>query len=892
MFCQLLFVNCRYQNFNMTENNTKPPRWAEKFLSWYCRPELLEDLQGDLNEYFQRNLKAKGKFRAKLIYGIDVLKFIRLYTLRKPEFINLLINWIMLGSYIKTSGRSIMRHKLFSFINIAGLSVSLLVGMLLIGLLNDIRSYDQFHENKQRIYRVISNYQYLDQADDQWYASSSPKAGQLIKESVPGVQDAALFYNWANNDVKTGDKIIPLEGHWVNEGFFTVFTFPLVQGNPATALKEPFSLVLTEDAAIKVFGSTDAINKMVTMGEKEYKITGVLKNIPEFSHIKFEMLVSLSTRPVIENENYEKYEVKWDNMWQGYAYLLLAPDTDLTSLQQNLDRLAVEQDKTIKNTKIKLKLQPLNDIALSPQMNNSFGKTMETKNVWIAGVLAIIVLVSACFNYTNLSIARALKRSREIGVRKSIGATKTHVFSQFMVESVLISLSALVIAFLLFILIKPYFLSIDSSVESMIRLNLSVSTALYFIALAVATGLLAGFLPALFFTRIQAIKVLRGGIDLKLFRNLNMRKVLIVSQFAVSLAFIAATVIGYKQYKHFVSFDLGFATDNIINVRVQGNKPELIKKELESIPEIEMISQSKVIAGIGNYYGGSLKYKNPLDSSHINHNTIDANYIPLHKHKLIAGKNFNPSKREGTMGEVIVSENILDHFSIGDKNRESAIGEIVILNRKEYEIVGVVENYHYGRADGDKNKVVLIHSETSASNLNLKITSTDWLATMNKIEAAWKKVDPVHPLEASFYSEQLADLFHGLLAMLKMIGFIAFLAISIASLGLLGMVVFTTETRLKEISIRKVMGANSLQLTYLLSKNFLVLLGIAAVIAIPATYYFFTDVFLPKMKNHLPVTAFDLLLGAVAMTVLALLMISWQTLSAARKNPAEVLKNE
>lgn len=870
----------------------KPPRWAEKFLSWYCKSSLLEDLQGDLNEFFHRNIKTKGIRRAKLIYTLDVIKFMRLYTIRKPEIINLLINWIMLGSYVKTSGRNIMRNKLFSFINIAGLSVSLLVGMLLIGLLNDIFSYDQFHENKARIYRVISQYQYLDQKDTQWYASSSPKAGRLIKESIPGVERAALFHSWANNDIKTGDKVIPLEGHWANEDFFAVFTFPLVQGNTNTALKEPFSLVLTEDAATKVFGTTDVVNKTVTMGEKEYTITGVMKNPPEFSHLKFEMLVSLSTRPITEKEQYEKYELAWDNIWQGYSYLLLAPGTDLNALQQNLDKLAAEQDKTIKNTKIKLKLQPLTDIALSPQMNNSFGRTMDKKDVWIAGVLAIIVLLSACFNYTNLSIARALKRAREIGVRKSIGATKRQVFSQFMVESVMIAGAALLIAGGLFVLIKPYFLSIDSSVESMIKLKLSPLSVTYFVLLALATGILAGFLPAVFFTRVQAIKVLRSGMDLKLFKNLNMRKVLIVSQFTISLAFIAATLIGYKQYKHFIAFDLGFATDNIINIRLQGNKPELIKKELESIAEVEMISQSKVIAGIGNYYGGSMKYKDPMDSSHINHNTIDANYIPLHKHKLIAGKNFNPVKKDGTIGEAIVSENILDHFKIGDKNRETAIGEIILINRKEYEIVGVVEDYHYGRADGDKNKVVLIHSETSASNLNIKINSTDWLATMTKIETAWKKVDQVHPLEASFYSKQLEDLFRGLLAMLKVIGFIAFLAISIASLGLLGMVVFTTETRLKEISIRKVMGANALQLIYLLSKSFMLLIFISTAIALPTTYYFFTEKFLVTMKNHLPVSLMDLLIGVIAMVTLALGMISTQTLKAARKNPAEVLKNE
>lgn len=867
-----------------------PPRWAEQFLSWYCRAELLEDLQGDLNEYFQRNLQSKGITRARLIYILDVLKFMRLYTIRKPEFINLLINWIMLGSYVKTSGRNIMRNKLFSFINIAGLSVSLLVSMLLIGLLKDISSYDQFHEKKSRIYRLISNYQYLGKADEQWYASSSPRAGQLVKETVAGVEDAALLYSWANNDVKIKDKTIPLEGHWANESFFRMFTFPLLQGNTATALKEPFSIVLTEDAAGKLFGSTDALGKTVTLGDKEYTITGIVKNIPEFSHIKFEMLVSLSTRAQVEKD-YEKYELAWDNIWQGYTYVLLAPDTDPAAFQKNLDNLSAEQDKTVKNTKVKLSLQPLTDIAMSKQMNNSLGRTMNIKDVWIAGILTIIVLVSACFNYTNLSIARALKRAREIGVRKSIGATKGHVFSQFMVESVMIALAALMIAAGLFILIKPYFLSIDSSIESMIRLDFSVETGLYFIGLALVTGLFAGFLPALFFTRIQVIRVLRG-VDLKLFKNLNIRKALIVSQFTISLAFIAATVIGYKQYRHFISFDLGFATDNIINLQLQGNKPELLRKELEALPEVEDISQSRMITGIGNYYGGSMKYKDPLDSSQINHNTIDSHYIPLHKHQLVAGKNFGPVKKEGPIGEVIVTENVLDHFNIGDQNREHAIGEIILLNRKEFEIVGVIKDYHYGRADGDKNKVVLVHSETVGSYLNVKINSGDWLATMSKIEAAWKKIDPVHPLEATFYSEQLADLFRGLMAMLKMIGFIAFLAVSIASLGLLGMVVFTTETRLKEISIRKIMGANVLQLTYLLSRSFLSLILIATVIALPATYYFFTEVYLIKMKNHLPVSLMDLLVGAVCMVALALIMISSQTLQAARKNPAEVLKNE
>jgi putative ABC transport system permease protein len=878
-----------------SEKGIHPPRWAERFLCWYCKPELLEDLQGDLNEYFERNIKSKGVRKAKLIYIVDVIKFLRIYTLRKPKFIDLLIQWIMIGSYIKTSGRSIVRNKLFSTINIIGLAISMSVGLLLIGLISDIRSYDQFHQNKERIYRVTSNYQYLDHADDTYFASTSPRAGQLLSESFTGVEDAAVMYSGADDDIKTtDDKIIPLKGFWANASFFNVFTFPLMEGHAATALKEPFSLVLTREAAKKLYGTTDVIGKTVTLKEHDdqpYKITGVMEDVPVFSHLQFEMLISFSTRAITQKE-YEKEEMSWGNIWQGYVYLLLPENTDLTTLQANIDAMCLRENPTVENTKIKLRLQPLADIAMGKRLNNSPGETLDENVVWVVLALTFIVILSACFNYTNLSIARALKRAKEVGVRKVIGASRGYVISQFLTESVMISLFALVLSFGLFLVLRPYFLSVNPSLETMIRLDLSFKMTVFFVLFAVTVGVLAGIFPALFFSQLQAIRVLKGSFTSGTFKNVNMRKVLIVFQFTVSLAFIAASIISYRQYVHFVNFDLGFNTENVVNVYLQGNKADLLIKELQEMPETQGIAKSRMISGIGNYYGSRLKYKNPQDSIHIQFNAVDENYIPLMGHRLIAGRNFKKITYEENENEVIITESVLPYLNIDTQSPEKALGETVKLNGKEMEVIGVLKNYYYGSAQDDYKKIVFRYIGEKASYLNVKMSSTDWPATLNKIDRAWKKVDPIHPSRVTFYSEQIKERFRDMLSMLKIIGFLAILSICIAAMGLLGMVIFTTETRMREISIRKVMGANNSQLIFLLGKNFMLLLTIAIFIAIPGTYYFFHTVVLVSMRNHAPISLVDLLLGVGSVMGFALFLIGMQTLKAARSNPAEVLKTE
>ena len=564
-----------------------PPKWAEHFLSWYCKPELLEDLQGDLNEYFERNVKLEGIKKARLIYVLDVLKFFRSYTVHKPKFINLIIHWIMIGSYIKTSSRSIVRNKLFSAINIIGLSVSMSVGLLVIAFVSDLMSYDDFHEKKKRIYRVNSTYQPVDEPTIS-LASNSVRAGKKIQETISGTEEVTLLRNNFSGDAQTGDKIIPVRGMWADHSFFNVFTFPLIQGDARFALKEPYSIVLTEKTAKKIFGSTDALGKALKFDTTNYVVTGVMKDIPKLSHMQFELLVSFSTVEIKLGKEDPNF-LAWDNIWSNYIYILFPENTDPHTWQANLDQLSEAENKNLKHAKISLALQPLKEIALGMDLSNAIGQVIPPLVIWILGCLACIIILSACFNYTNLSIARSLRRSREVGIRKIIGASKNHVLGQFISESVIIALIALIFSFLIFLLLKNQFISLDSHIEDLVSLLLTPRIIIYFIAMAVGVGIIAGLLPAFFFSRINAIQVLKDASTLKVFRHVSMRKGLIVLQYTLSLIFITTAIIGYNQYKSFIRFDLGFNTENILNIRLVGNSGDLLIKELAELPEVNQI---------------------------------------------------------------------------------------------------------------------------------------------------------------------------------------------------------------------------------------------------------------------------------------------------------------
>ena len=876
-----------------------PPSWAQRFVEWYCKPGLAEDLTGDLNEYFERNVRSIGPHRAKLIYIIDAFKFFRSYTVRRPKFVDFFINLIMIGSYIKTSGRNVLRNKLFSSINIVGLAISMSVGLLLIAFVLDLRSYDRFNKKGERIYR-ITNVATFNREQAGKFGSTSIKTGKLIREKATGMEEVAILRSDFSKDAMVGDNIIPIKGFWAEPSLFRIFTFPMLEGNPDTALKDPYSIVLTETAAKKLFGSESALGKAVKFDTLDYQVTGVMKDVPFFSHISFEALVSLSTAGLL-NKNDTNFE-KWTSMWSNYVYFLLPENADMASIQSQLDAIAKEENLAEENTRIQLELLPLYNIVVGEELRRPMGRQgphMPPVVLWILGGLALVVILSACFNYTNLSIARAMRRFKEVGLRKAIGAGKSQIRQQFLAEAIIISLAALLLSYFIFLVLRPQLITIAPEMQRTVKLELTPSMVVAFIAFSVTVGVIAGFMPALFFSKVSAINALRNVSSVKAFKHVTLRRALVVIQYTVTLIFITTTAVGYVQYRNILAFDLGFNTENILNINMQGNKPDALLKELSEMPEVTALSRSLIITSVGNAWGGYMKYKDPRDSALVLTNHVDENYLPLHEHKLAAGENFiaRPTTAEAA-SEVIVNQQVVKRLNIGAGDPRKAIGEEITfsnfkVNGRKMTIVGVVKDFHYGRVENLIEPVAfLFWTPEDRAVINAKIRSSDMPATVAKIESTWKKFDRVHPFQAKFYDEEIEEAYSEFSAMVKIIGFLSFLTISIASMGLFGMVVFTTETRLKEISIRKVMGASSGNLIYLLSRGFLLLLSISALIALPVTYVFFENVVLTKFPYHTPVQIAELFVGLLAVLLIAFIMIGSQTMKAARSNPAEVLKSE
>ncbi|MGC3944141.1 MAG: ABC transporter permease [Chryseolinea sp.] len=878
-----------------------PPRWAHRFIEWYCKPQLAEDLLGDLNEYFERNVKSKGERRAELIYIIDAFKFLRLYTVRAPEFVNLLINWIMIGSYVKTSVRNVTRNKLFSTINIVGLAVSMSVGLLLIAFEHDMLSYDRFNEKGSRIYRITSSAKFKSGYREK-FATTSVKIRHLIKERVSGVEETVSIRGEFSGDAKVNDLVVPLTGVYAEQSMLRTFTLPMLRGDATTALTKPNSIVLTEASAKKLFGVEDALGKSVHIDDIDYQVTGVLKDVPFFSHIQFESLVSYST---IETRiDKDPALLKWANVWQrNYIYLLIPDNSSVSDIKSQIDAICLAENRDDNEAQIHLDLLPLYDIVLGEELSNSIGPVMPGIVIWIIGGLALVVILSACFNYTNLSIARSMRRFKEIGLRKVIGAGRSQVRLQFLSEAVIVSLVALLFSFGMFLVVRPQFIGIAPELLKMVKLEITMPMAVTFIVFAMTVGVVAGFLPAVFFAKVNITNALRDASSMKIFRGVSFRRVLVVVQYTFTLIFITSTIIGYTQYREILAFDLGFNTENVLNVKLQGNKAEEMVNKFRTIPEVSGVSQSLILTSVGNAWGGFVKHQDTQDSSLVFTNIVDEHYIPLHGYNLIAGQNFitRPVTKEAT-SEVIVNEKTLRLLNIANGDPRRAVGEEIHLNNhmlnKKFTIVGVIKDFHYGKLDESIKPVVFTYLTPDALThrrdglLNVRLNSTDPVATMAKIQEAWKSVDPVHPFEAQFYDDAIEEAYSELSAMIKVIGFLSFIAISIASLGLLGMVVFTTETRLKEMGIRKVLGASSGNLVIILSRGFVLMLATAAFIALPLTYIFFERLVLTHFPYHDPIGFIELFGGLFAVFIIAFIMIGSQTMKTAHTNPAEVLKCE
>ena len=662
-------------------------------------------------------------------------------------------------------------------------------------------------------------------------------------------------------------------------------------------MSEPYTIVLTEETAKKLFGTTDPIGKTITFkknsptADELYVITGILKDVPKFSHLQFDALGSFSTLNIQEKNNNEVWQ--WDNIWSNFVYVILPQGRSATKLQANLNSLSNSENAVMHDNKvnISLQLQPVKDIVLERSLENEFSKRVPLIFVRILVILSALVLLSAFFNYSNLSIARSLQRSHEIAIRKVNGAKRTQVLVQFIVEAIIISLISLIVALVMFMSMRPLFFSQFPDLRSRLSLDISPMLLLIFIMFGILTGLLAGSLTGFYFAKVSALRAIKNNPAVIVYPRLNMRKVLMIIQYIFSLIFITSTLIFLKQYKNFVGFDLGFNTTNILNIRIQEDISELLENELHGIPEVTNTSRSFMVTSIGNNYYIYSKYENQPDSVKAWYNIIDENYIPVLDFKIKYGRNFIHSEKSKE-AEIIVNEKLIKQLNIEHGNTQNAIGKFITVEKQKLQIIGIVDDFHYSTLDREIGPFMFRYSNKRFHYINAKILSSDIPSTIRKIQKIWKTIDSVHPLDVTFYSDQIKRAYSQYKSFVRLIGFLAVLELLIASIGLLGMVVFSTEIRLKEIGIRKVFGADFRNLISILGRGFIFLIVVSALFAIPIVYLIFEKIILRQVRYHSPIGAFELVIGTLTVIIIAYLIIVSQIYRIARTKPSVLLRNE
>ena len=789
----------------------------------------------------------------------------------------------MLKSYFITAFRNLFKYKGFSAINIIGLSLSMTVCLLIVMVIIDQLSYDDFHKNKKRIYRVLTNDEMTEFFITRYASTAFPMAGYL-KENYPQVEEAVAIHGYFNNEGKYRDKIIPFKGHYTNSDFFKIFDFELIGADPEHVLDEPYSVVMREELARKFFGDEDPIGKTILVDStKEFTVTGIIKKKNQKTHIRFEILAS-------NNSMDEDLSANWKNISANYAYIILKEGVNPDELKPAFEKIREEQYGSDPEHDYSFSLQALSDIPLGPLLANEIGEFLPKMIFYGMAILALVLIVTAAFNYTNLSMARSLTRAKEIGVRKVVGAIRKDVFIQFLVESIVAALFALILSYILLQFLKPAFTGMKFMTIMNVSPQENVKVYIWFFLFAVATGLIAGIVPAIYMSSFNPVTIFKDISELKIFSRVFLRKILVVGQFIFSIILLVTIVLLFRQMKYWMNADYGFNKENVLTLQLKGNDRDRLDNELSTLPEIKMIAWSSHIPGRGNYWSDDAWVDNKENKIELCHFFVDQNYIEVMGLTLLEGINFPENIYSGKERYVILNTTAVDAFKFGTP--KDALGKtIYIADTILAEVIGVVEDYNFFAMFGKIKPMALRYNPEKFFIANLLISTPDISGSMNKLERIWKKIDPVHIMEAKFLDDEIREYYMFFSDILYMIGVTSILAIIIACLGLLGMATYSTETKIKEIGVRKVFGATGISVAYLVSKGYLRLILIAIAIALPISY-FGNKLWLQNFTYRVSFGFGTLFMSAVFILLLSILLIGSQSIRAANANPAKSLRYE
>jgi putative ABC transport system permease protein len=802
----------------------------------------------------------------------------------------------MFKSILTTALRNILRNRSFSLINLIGLSISMSLALLIIVVIREQYSFDKFHADDERIYRVNTRAIRVNGGTED-YASSPMPVAEALRVDYTLVEDMVRVNRRFNGDAVYGNVNVPLRGLLADQSFLEVFNFQLEKGNPSTALNDPRSVVLTHDAKEKLFGDHEALGKPITIsGYGEFIVTGVLKTFPGKTHFDFEILGSMTVLPTLEKDGIVGQATdNWNDYYSTYTYFKIKKGKEKEDVEKALATIASENYKGLRlETRDKgyeFFLINLADITPGPIMSNQMGQGMPELLIYFLGMLVGIVMLMACFNYTNLMIAKSLTRAREIGVRKIVGAQRFQVFLQFVGEAVIFSVICLAFSYLIMQLLKPGFMQLNIAREFATQLNEDLTLYFYFFLFAVGVGIIAGLLPAGYLSAFKPASVLKDS-NIKVYSRLTFRKALIVTQFTLSIAFIIVVLVVYRQVNYMVTTDYGINDKNILNIRLQGMPYEKLANEIKTLPGV--VSVGGVSHPLGTWADGASDYKrNPGDEPFVMRDfVVDENYIDNLEMVFLSGENFDPSKQGVNESQVILNEQALPMFNL--KDPVSAIGQsIYISDSVMLTIIGVVKDFHFRPLSYQIGPLALRYRTVDLNFVSARIVLSQKDVIIASTEAIWKKLDPIHPVEYKMMEDEIDEAYTqgGFTDVLTIVGYISFLAISLACLGMLGMAMYSTQTRMKEIGVRKVMGATSRQVAVLLSKTFLILMIIATTIGIPIGY-FFGDLFLSTYAYKIEISAGLILIGISIVGLLGIITVWSQTWRAASSNPVKSLRYE
>ncbi len=839
----------------------------------------------------------------------------------------------MLKNMLKTAWRSSLRNKQFTLLNILGLAIGITTSFMIGLYVLDELSFDNFHQHEDRIYRVNQSSIWGDWEGQM--SGTGPNVAIALRTDIPEFEQVTKILPTEPFGVayrSNSQTIVSfLEENLLvaEENFFDVFSFEVLQGNPSTALSQPYKIVITEQIAIKYFGDRNALGKILHLrgtilegaNEKQelwqpYEVSAVLKNTPENSHIQFDMLTSMSSY-----EDIKSSESTW--VWTGFAnYALVKESTDLSALKSKLNTIPPKWaegtllrvfgqtfEELEKDGKAwELYLQPLDEIYLDNQLSNPLGAIGSKRYLIIFSTVGLIILALSCINFINLATARSSDRAKEVGIRKVLGSQKKWLIRQFIFESILYALVSTLIAVVATELSLNAFNEIT---EKELSLNAYLTNLKFLGGLfgfTILLGFVAGTYPAFYLSSFKPAEILKGkavsGVKGKSIRN-----ALVIFQFTASIALIISAFFVQKQLKFSMNFDVGYEKEHVLqlhNIERLGAHVDAIKNSLSNNPTVTVFGQSHEVPP--NIYRGDIINLEGSSQSEISVKRMksDADYLKLLDLNWLAGRNFSNTISTDQSSAVVLNAAAVKALGIvtQDNSLESSIGKFVTRGNHKFEVIGIVDNFHYNSLKNEVLPLIIYHidnpflpdSGTSPSFLSLRLnyeavkSGKDLKHLIESIESDLHQLDDSFPFEYSFMDQTFEHSFRNEQKMGQVLNIFTVMALVIACLGLFGLAAFSAEQRTKELGIRKVLGAKALHLVLLFSTEFTKLVTISLLIATPLAYYLVQG-WLSDFAYRTPINLWVFVLAGISALVVAWGTISFQSLKSARTNPVEALKN-